>query len=121
MSQFAWTFPGGKKQIQKSPAPVAGNVATTITVPAGKIWLLLNIKMILTTDVTVVNRNCVITMQDIVDVSKFYNKGQTIAASDTQNTFFIFGGVLVGEIVSALGYNLMVAGEDVVLSIFRFL
>ena len=36
MSQFAWTFPGGKKVIAKDTA-VAGNINTKKTVPAGKI------------------------------------------------------------------------------------
>jgi len=116
MSQFAWTFPGGKKTIVKDTG-VAGNVATTKTVPSGKRWLLTNLKFVLTTDITVQNRYCAIQTQDIANVVIFDNASSVITASLTSSRFFIFGFEATNAYRNSLGYNILEAGEDLVLSI----
>lgn len=53
MSQFVWTFPGGKLHQEVTSITLVN--ATTLTedvvVPAGKMWILLNIKMVNCDDV----------------------------------------------------------------------
>lgn len=54
MSQFAWTFPGGKLKQEVTQVVLVNNVAKTVdtSVPAGKLWLLLSIKLNNSDDVT---------------------------------------------------------------------
>lgn len=61
MSQFAWTFQGGIPKQEVTSITLVNNVAFTedVTVPAGKQWLLTNIKIINPDDVT---RNISITI-----------------------------------------------------------
>lgn len=117
MRQFAWTFPAGKKTIQKSAAPVAGNVNTTVTVPTGKIWLITNVNIALTTDVTVANRYPNITTRDILDVAIFNNAGSVVTASLTETRYFIMYLTTTGALRNALGFCLLVAGEDLLIGI----
>ena len=53
MSQFVWTFSGGKPVQEVTSVPLVNNTALTIdkTVPAGKIWLLKSIKIVNPDDV----------------------------------------------------------------------
>lgn len=113
---FAWTFPGGYKKIQKDTA-VAGNTATTLTVPTGKLWLLLAIKIALTTDATVVDRYPLMTQQDVDDDVKVNIAASKVTASLTQNRYWIHALTLVSSTINAIGYGLLSGGEDLVLSI----
>jgi len=101
-----------RKTIQKA-AGTAGNVATTITVPQGERWELLNISITLTTDATVTNRVVQIEVRDAAASTKFVNFGDTLAASD--NSIYVFAQMISGADVhiNALGKQILDAGEDV--------
>lgn len=53
MSQFTWTFPGGKLKQEVTEVILVNNVTKTIDVlvPAGKIWILLGVKLLNPDDV----------------------------------------------------------------------
>ena len=114
--QFAWTFPGGKKCITKDTS-IAGNVGTVKTVPTGKLWLLLNVMVELTTDGTVANRIPQIFARDDADVNKFKNYGATVTATSTEVCFFTRGAGNVGVAINELGFQLLAVGEDVLIAI----
>jgi len=115
MSQFAWTFPGGRKTIQKPAAPVAGNIASTITVPSGKIWLLLNVSVIIVTDATVADRQISISTRDSTDVVKFMNMALKSAASETVYRYFSREISTRDTFLNSLGLQLLEATEDIYL------
>ena len=110
--------PMDRKKILKSAVPVAGNVATTITVPAGERWLLLNVAVELTTDATVANRLINIYTRDIAAVDKFRNTSNAIAASTTAAKYFSREISAVSTTVNSLGYQILDAGEDVYISVY---
>jgi len=116
MSQFAWTFPGGKKTIQKAAA-IVGNVTTTKTVPAGKLWLLLNISVILTADGNAANRYVKVETQDAANVNKFTNTSNVIVATEVKTKNFSQALGTVGGNINGLGLQLLEATEDVVIYI----
>lgn len=118
LGELQFVFPGGKPTIQKD-VNIAGNVATTKTVPTGKIWLLLNVKVFLTTDGTVATRIVSLTCQDIANSSKFYNYGGNHVASTLETYFFTQSVGATGALVNALGVQLLSAGEDVVITIIN--
>lgn len=53
MSELVWTFPGGKPKQEVTEIVLVNNVekVVDITVPTGKLWLLLSIKMVNDDDV----------------------------------------------------------------------
>ena len=118
MTVFAWTFEGGTKVIVKSAAPIAGNVATTKTCPAGKRWKLLNISVALTTDGTVVNRTVTIYKRDAAASIVFMNIASVQAESlGPLYKYFTIGAGTVGGTINELGTNLLDPTDDVYIAI----
>ena len=110
--------PMDRKKIVKDTA-VAGNVVTTLTVPAGERWLLLNGNIVLTTDATVANRIPRLKVQDVLNVTKITIPAQIQAASLGPSTYSWTQTVSVTDkTVNALGLQILDAGEDVVFYIF---
>jgi len=68
LSQFTWTFPGGKPKQEVTEVVLVNNVQKIIdiTVPTGKIWILLRTKIVNCDDV---GRN--------ITVSKYKEAGKT--------------------------------------------
>ena len=109
---IAWTFKGGKRPIRKDT--VAGNVDTTVTVPAGKRWQLLGVTITVTTDVTVANRIMYVTIRDVVDAIKFLNNASISTASATDiMKYFMPCFFDTNNVFNALGEQTMDAGEDI--------
>jgi len=105
-----------RKKIAKDTA-VAGNVVTTITVPAGERWLLTNVTVLLTTDATVANRVCRVSTTDGTDVI-FRNEGSNIAASLTAARYFTQMVSTTKDAINALGLQILDAGQELLLSIY---
>ena len=104
--------PMDRKKILKDTA-VAGNVATTLTVPAGERWLILNAKIALTTDATVASRVPRIRKQDTADFSISSVPGLSQAASLGPTTSYFMREVsVISTYTNALGFQLLDAGED---------
>jgi len=116
MNQFVFVFPGGKKKIQKATT-VAGNVLTTITVPTGKIWLLLNVMIELTTDANAGNRYPYVITQDVANIKKYQVASNVITASTTATKYWSQMVSRTDQNMNALGLQLLEAAEDVVLAI----
>ena len=105
--------PLAKKEIEKGTG-IAGNVVTKFTVPVGERWLLLQTKIALTTDGTVVTRYSRTRVVDIADETKM-----TIAASGQDASLgpttynWMQGASDTYANVNALGVQILDAGEDV--------
>ena len=108
---LVYDWPAGKKTIQKATG-IAGNVATPLTVPTGKRWLLLNLSVTLTTDVTVANRKISFQTRDGADAIKFSNYGSNITASTTDRRSFSREVSNTGDVINSLGLQLLTADED---------
>lgn len=108
--------PTATKTILKGTA-IAGNVITTLTVGTGERWKLTNINITLTTDVTVANRFCRVTTQDVANDIIFRNQGSAITASSTESRYFNPNLTANNQIYNALGEQILEVGEDVLLNI----
>ena len=111
--------PMDRKKIQKGTG-IAGNVATTLTVPAGERWFLTNVTVILTTDATVKNRNAQIFTRDSAATTIFKNASNSVAASQTNvDKYFIYGLSSTGVSYNALGYNVLDPTDDLYITIYN--
>jgi len=112
---FAWTFKGGAKKIQKATG-TAGNVDTTITVPAGKRWQLLGITITMTTDATVANRIMYVYIRDPDNALKFESRASLCVASQTDIMKYFMPCFIETNIVyNALGEQTMDVGDDLLI------
>ena len=111
------SVPMDRKKILKDTA-IAGNVITTLTVPAGERWLLLNATFTLTTDATVANRLAQINTQDVANTQIFLNRASAVVASQTGiNRYFNRAFDATDAVRNSLGHSIVDAGEDVVLQL----
>ena len=110
-----WTFQGGKKIIQKGTG-IAGTVVTTLTVPTGKKWVLLNARLVVTTDATVTNRIPRIRKDDVANDTIINILATTQTASLGPISYYWTQNVsATGVIVNALGLQFAEENEDVIL------
>ena len=86
LSQFAWTFPGGKHKQEVTSLTLANNTAKTndIVVPTGKIWILLGIKI---TNPDDVGRNIVIRLYKEAAKTNLLRTFQTATAMSASGEY----------------------------------
>lgn len=114
---FTFTFPGGKIR-QERITDGAGNAATNkITVPTGKRWLLMSVRIKLVNDATVANRFPYLKITDATDI--LWESGTfTATASATYTINFSTDGGAVQRIAyttvngaQAFGLQILKAGD----------
>jgi hypothetical protein len=108
-------------------AAVAGNVTTTITVPAAKYWRVVGVNILLITDATATNRNVTVRLQDDSNAEIETLAHATTTESVTIGLHMLYGsdGLVVGNLgVAAVGAlavtDIASDGDTITLNLIEF-
>ena len=87
MTDFAWTFQGGR-HLTITIGATAGNVVTNLTPALGKRWLILGGIVTIVCDATAVNRIIILTATDGTNITRPLSQTANILATTTKKSGF---------------------------------